>query len=75
MWAAEFKALPPGEHDAVRERIRADLVILRGSRLVGDRSEGAVRRQDNGYGGDKEGWLAAVLPALDELAAEPKTQP
>jgi hypothetical protein len=37
VWAAEFKTLPPGEHGAVRERIRGDLVLLRGSQSVDDR--------------------------------------
>jgi len=37
VWTAEFKLLPPSEHAAVRERMRSDLVWLRGPSLVEDR--------------------------------------
>lgn len=33
--------------------------------------QGIVRRQDDGFGGDRDGWVASALRAIDELAEEP----
>ena len=37
VWAAEFKTSPPAEYDALRERVRGDLALLREPRLAEDR--------------------------------------
>ena len=60
VWAAEFKVLPPAEHDAVRERMRADLVLLRGPRLVEDRSVLGALREGYAQVGDDAGLDWAV---------------
>ena len=60
VWTAEFKALPPDEHSAVRERIGRDLVLLRKQKTQQD--ERALEALLQGYVlvGDEEGVTWAI---------------
>ncbi len=64
LWAIEFKAYSPAEHEQVRERIRKDLQRLRDAGVKEHPQLAATMREGYKLAGDKDGlkWLDEQVP-------------